>query len=136
MTENARKELHEKYDGDDNVLSGTDASHFPDEEKRILKKIDCVILPMVWFIGSTNVFLADILTVLDVLGFLPAMYAPCVTSWANFNTFATDLDKQSLSYAAVFGLIEDLDLQGSQYSWCTSTFYFGVSSLVPKVFVF
>lgn len=36
-----------------------------------------------------------------------------------------DLDKQSLSYAAVFGLIEDLDLQGSEYSWCTSIFYFG-----------
>lgn len=80
MTESARKEgLHDKYDGDNYVLSGEDASHFPDEEKRILKKIDCVVLPMVCFTESINALLADILTVLDVLGFLPAMYAPCVT---------------------------------------------------------
>ena len=136
MTENARKEgLRDKYDGDRHVLSGAEAGHFPDEEKRILKKIDCVVLPMVWSIGSINALLADILTVLDVLGFLPAMYALFVLPWSIVNIFA-DLDKQSLSYAAVFGLIEDLDLQGSQHSWCTSTFYFGVSSQVPKSFAF
>jgi hypothetical protein len=37
----------------------------------------------------------------------------------------TDLDKQSLSYAAVFDLITDLGLHGSQYSWCSSIFYIG-----------
>lgn len=72
MTESARKEgLYDKYDGD--------ASYCPDEEKRILKKIDCMVLPMVCFTESISALLADILTVLDVLGFLPAMYAPCVT---------------------------------------------------------
>ncbi|CAM1501341.1 Fc.00g105030.m01.CDS01 [Cosmosporella sp. VM-42] len=35
------------------------------------------------------------------------------------------LDKQSLSYAAVFGLLTDLDLTASQYSWCSSIFYVG-----------
>ncbi|KAG9250219.1 major facilitator superfamily transporter [Emericellopsis atlantica] len=35
------------------------------------------------------------------------------------------LDKQSLSYAGVFGLIQDLDLTASQYSWCSSIFYVG-----------
>ncbi|BCS25842.1 uncharacterized protein APUU_50553A [Aspergillus puulaauensis] len=35
------------------------------------------------------------------------------------------LDKQSLSYAGVFGLIEDLELSNSQYSWCSSIFYVG-----------
>lgn len=35
------------------------------------------------------------------------------------------LDKQSLSYAGVFGLIEDLGLSNSQYSWCSSIFYVG-----------
>ncbi|KAL4916203.1 major facilitator superfamily domain-containing protein [Aspergillus aurantiobrunneus] len=35
------------------------------------------------------------------------------------------LDKQSLSYAGVFGLIEDLQLSNSQYSWCSSIFYVG-----------
>lgn len=36
-----------------------------------------------------------------------------------------DLDKQSINYAAVFGLSEDLKLTGSQFSWCVSLFYFG-----------
>ncbi|PYH37483.1 major facilitator superfamily transporter [Aspergillus neoniger CBS 115656] len=35
------------------------------------------------------------------------------------------LDKQSLSYASVFGLIDDLSLEGSEYSWCSSLFYLG-----------
>lgn len=88
MTEDARKErLHDKYDGNNSVLLEADASHYPDEEKRILKKIYCVVLPMVWVVGYINALLADILTVLDVLGFLPAMYAPFVPSWTIFNIF-------------------------------------------------
>ncbi|GAB1196555.1 hypothetical protein APSETT444_005827 [Aspergillus pseudonomiae] len=35
------------------------------------------------------------------------------------------LDKQSLSYAGVFGLMEDLNLTNAQYSWCSSIFYVG-----------
>ncbi|RWQ94080.1 major facilitator superfamily domain-containing protein [Paecilomyces variotii] len=35
------------------------------------------------------------------------------------------MDKQSLSYASVFGLIDDLNLKGTQYSWCSSIFYIG-----------
>jgi hypothetical protein len=42
--------------------------------------------------------------------------------------FLQYLDKQSLSYASVFGLITDLKLHGTQYSWCSSIFY--VSKLV------
>lgn len=37
--------------------------------------------------------------------------------------FTQYLDKQSLSYAAVYGLITDLDLSGHQFSWLTSCFY-------------
>jgi hypothetical protein len=36
-----------------------------------------------------------------------------------------DLDKQSLSYASVFGMIEELHLHGTQYSWLGSIFYVG-----------
>ena len=90
MVEDARKEaLHDKCDGDNSVRSGADASHFPDEEKRILKKIDCVVLPMVWFVGPNNAFSTDILNVLDVLGFLPAMYAPFVPSWTILTSLCT-----------------------------------------------
>lgn len=36
-----------------------------------------------------------------------------------------DLDKQSLSYAGVFGMMEDLQLHGTQFSWLGSIFYVG-----------
>ncbi|KAM0715236.1 hypothetical protein Q7P37_008734 [Cladosporium fusiforme] len=35
------------------------------------------------------------------------------------------VDKTTLSYAAIFGLREDLNLQGQEYSWLSSSFYFG-----------
>jgi sugar phosphate permease len=35
------------------------------------------------------------------------------------------IDKTTLSYAAIFGIREDLNLQGMQYSWLSSIFYFG-----------
>ncbi|KUI57428.1 hypothetical protein VP1G_04668 [Cytospora mali] len=39
--------------------------------------------------------------------------------------FLQYLDKQSLSYASVFGLITDLGMTSHQYSWCSSIFYIG-----------
>ncbi|KAL5410026.1 hypothetical protein PMIN04_010796 [Paraphaeosphaeria minitans] len=39
--------------------------------------------------------------------------------------FLQYLDKQSLSYASVFGLLTDLKMTSSQYSWCSSIFYVG-----------
>ncbi|KAK4868135.1 hypothetical protein LT330_007333 [Penicillium expansum] len=35
------------------------------------------------------------------------------------------IDKTTLSYAAIFGIREDLDLHGTRYSWLSSIFYFG-----------
>ena len=35
------------------------------------------------------------------------------------------LDKQSINYASVFGLSEDLHLSNGEYSWAVSLFYFG-----------
>ncbi|RAL15950.1 MFS general substrate transporter [Aspergillus homomorphus CBS 101889] len=35
------------------------------------------------------------------------------------------IDKTTLSYAAIFGIKEDLELSGKQYSWLSSVFYFG-----------
>ncbi|KAF2019843.1 MFS general substrate transporter [Aaosphaeria arxii CBS 175.79] len=35
------------------------------------------------------------------------------------------LDKQSINYAAVFGLSDDLQLSGTEFSWAISLFYFG-----------
>ncbi|KAJ5370979.1 uncharacterized protein N7496_007071 [Penicillium cataractarum] len=42
-----------------------------------------------------------------------------------FVFFLQYLDKQSLSYAAVFGLTQDLNMTNSQYSWSSSIFYVG-----------
>ncbi|KAI1338369.1 major facilitator superfamily transporter [Xylariaceae sp. FL0016] len=39
--------------------------------------------------------------------------------------FLQYLDKQSLAYTAVFGLIDDLKMTGKEYSWCSSVFYIG-----------
>lgn len=35
------------------------------------------------------------------------------------------IDKTTLSYAAIFGIRDDLHLVGTQYSWLSSIFYFG-----------
>ncbi|KAK4921797.1 hypothetical protein LTR66_016644 [Elasticomyces elasticus] len=35
------------------------------------------------------------------------------------------LDKLTLNFSSQLGLIQDLNLHGSQYSWCSSVFYFG-----------
>ncbi|KAH6625154.1 major facilitator superfamily transporter [Boeremia exigua] len=39
--------------------------------------------------------------------------------------FMQYLDKQSLSYTSVFGLLTDLNLTSTQYSWCSSIFFVG-----------
>ena len=39
------------------------------------------------------------------------------------------LDKQTLSLASVMGLIQELDLRGTEYSWSGSIFYFGYLTL-------
>ncbi len=35
------------------------------------------------------------------------------------------IDKTTLSYAAIFGIRDDLKLVGTQYNWLSSIFYFG-----------
>ncbi|KAK6197024.1 hypothetical protein LQW54_010940 [Pestalotiopsis sp. IQ-011] len=35
------------------------------------------------------------------------------------------IDKTTLSYAAIFGIRQDLDLEGPKYNWLSSIFYFG-----------
>lgn len=65
----------------------------PEEDARVKRKIDFMILP-----------------------YLAVCYAFFY------------IDKTTLSYAAIFGIREDLNLQGTQYSWLSSIFYFGFLS--------
>lgn len=67
----------------------------PDDDRRVLRKIDLVILPIM-------------LTVY----------------------FLQALDKATLAYASVFGLITDTNLVGQQYSWLGSIVY--VAQLVAQ----
>lgn len=62
----------------------------PEEEKRVVRKIDLMILP-----------------------YLAVCYAFFY------------IDKTTLSYAAIFGIREDLNLVGTEYNWLSSIFYFG-----------
>jgi hypothetical protein len=84
-----------------------DDSYTPEEEKAVLRKIDMVILP----------FVSD--------GIAIKCLHDSQSLQMCFVFFLQYLDKQSLSYAAVFGLIDDLNLTSSQYSWCSSIFYVG-----------
>ncbi|ROW00904.1 hypothetical protein VPNG_08256 [Cytospora leucostoma] len=62
----------------------------PDDERRLVRKIDLIILP-----------------------YLSVCYAFFY------------IDKTTLSYAAIFGIRDDLHLVGTEYSWLSSMFYFG-----------
>jgi sugar phosphate permease len=64
--------------------------HTKEEEKRLVRKIDLIIIPC-----------------------LSVCYAFFY------------IDKTTLSYAAIFGIREDLHLVGNQYNWLSSMFYFG-----------
>jgi hypothetical protein len=70
----------------------------PEDNARILRKIDWAILPI-----------------------LLAVYA------------LQSLDKTSLSYAAVFGLVNDTHLVGTQYSWLGSIVYLAQLIMQPAV---
>ncbi|KAH8828016.1 major facilitator superfamily domain-containing protein [Flagelloscypha sp. PMI_526] len=69
---------------------GDDAAADPGREKRLVRKVDMIILPIL---------------------------AVCY--------FFYYVDKTTLSYAAIFGIKDDLGLHGTQYSWLSSVFYFG-----------
>ena len=42
-----------------------------------------------------------------------------------FCYFLQFLDKQTLSYASLLGMLQDNNLHGTQFSWTASIFYFG-----------
>ena len=62
----------------------------PGEQKKLVRKIDFIILPFI-FISYTFFY----------------------------------IDKTTLSYAAIFGIRNDLQLKYDQYNWLSSLFYFG-----------
>lgn len=73
----------------------------PEDNARVLRKIDLTILPILLFVY-------------------------CLQS----------LDKTTLSYAAVFGLIKDTGLHGTQFSWLGSVVYLAQLVMQPLVAYF
>ncbi|KIW78629.1 hypothetical protein Z517_08467 [Fonsecaea pedrosoi CBS 271.37] len=49
----------------------------------------------------------------------------CMIPLMGFCYLLQYMDKLALSSATLLGLLQDLDLHGSQYSWCSAIFYFG-----------
>jgi hypothetical protein len=86
---------------------GQDGSIDPGDEKRLKRKIDRRILPL--------------------LGICYFFYCMSVLTETNDMklTRVVDVDKTTLSYAAIFGIRDDLNLTGEEYSWLSSVFYFG-----------
>ncbi|KAK7747506.1 hypothetical protein SLS53_001761 [Cytospora paraplurivora] len=72
------------------VDDGSPEVYTQDDEQRLVRKIDLIILP-----------------------YLSVCYAFFY------------IDKTTLSYAAIFGIRDDLHLVGMEYSWLSSMFYFG-----------
>jgi hypothetical protein len=73
----------------------------PEDNKRILKKIDLTLLPIMLVVY-----------------------------------FLQQLDKSSLSYASVFGIIQDANLKGQEYSWLGSIVYIAQLVMQPIIAYF
>lgn len=71
--------------------------------------------------GNTIGEMADVIDETKTLRRIDAHIMPLLFITYMFNF----MDKTILSSASVFGLREDNNLQGSQYSWVSSAFYFG-----------
>lgn len=91
-----------------------------EENKQVLRKIDLIILPIL-----LSVYL------LQSLGRLPLRVHVASTDMKS-------LDKTTLSYASVFGLIQDanLDPNSDQYSWLGSIVYIAQLVMQPLVAYF
>ena len=75
-------------DKDGNVDVIRESDYTPEEYKKLLRKIDRFLLPLMWFCYGIQ-----------------------------------QTDKTSIGTQAIFGLVEDNNLVGQQYSWLTTIFY-------------
>lgn len=84
-----------------------------EDEKKVLRKIDFMILP---YLAVCYAFFY-----IDKVRPRPFISASVCfkIGWAN------DGVKTTLSYAAIFGIRDDLHLVGTEYNWLSSLFYFG-----------
>ncbi|KAK4565460.1 hypothetical protein LTR86_004077 [Recurvomyces mirabilis] len=84
----------------------------PVEEKRVVRKIDLMILPY--------------------LAVCYRMQLKSTETQADSTKAFFYIDKTTLSYAAIFGIRDDLKLVGTEYNWLSSIFYFGFLAWVSS----
>ena len=90
----------------------------PTEERKLVRKLDLVVIPLM---ACVYFF--------QCLSFSKS-------SFGSDPDYIQDLDKQSINYAAVFGLKSDLKLTGDEFSWVISLFYFGqLCSEYPAIYL-
>lgn len=77
-------------------LQNNDFTWTPAQEKKVVRKIDAVVLTLAVLVATLEF-----------------------------------LDKNALSYAAIFGLKPDTHTSAAQYSWLSSIFYFGYLAALP-----
>jgi hypothetical protein len=116
--------LNRAGDGDEalNLFDSTADVHEPIdpvEEKKVVRKIDFMILPVRAWSAIDAILIANHIPGCSI--WLCAMrklyYCPRAGPMlTNIDRFFY-IDKTTLSYAAIFGIEEDLDLHGAQYSW-------------------
>lgn len=110
-------------DGDVIVENAID----PTMEKLVVRKIDRVVLPLMALVYSFNVSSRLLTPRLNFFNDIRYHANVCA---------CLDLDKQTMTYAAVFGLRPDFNLSGSQYSWAVSLLYFGqLASEYPAIYL-
>lgn len=84
----------------------------PEDDARVLRRIDLIVLPLmlaVYFLQGNAVLSFRVFRKLSVV---------------------PGLDKATIAYASIFGLIEDTGLQGNQFSWLGSIVY--VAQLIAQ----
>ena len=85
-----------------------DRSWTEEEEKKLIRKVDWMLVPIV---GDTAAN--------------PVMFTVANTPKLFVCATLSGLDKTAISAAAIYGLKQDLKLTGAQYSWLGSAPFFG-----------
>lgn len=110
MIESALKGQADSDDANMKVYGHAEHVTYTDEEaKRVLRKIDLILLPM---LGACYMFSVR-------------KCPTCNSRSVLIRLVLKFLDKTLINYGSIFGLKRDLNLKGSNYSWLGSIFYIG-----------
>lgn len=99
-------------------VAGTENEWTPQEDKRLMRKVDWRLIPIV---RKSKTGEKKVKLVLIASANIQKLFV-CAT--------LSGLDKTAISAAAIYNLKDDLHLSGQQYSWCGSAPFFGGLALI------